>query len=169
MSSRCDIIEFQAVVRAEPMRMTDLEQILAIERVSFPAPWSRKIFEDELANRHSRAVVFRIGRRIVGYMCFWLVLDEAHLLNIAVHPDLRKSGHGKAMMDYLENCCRREGLKRIILDVARRNLAARNLYGKCGYQSIGFRKNYYTEAKDDALVMEKWIGTPEEKEDQPET
>jgi len=149
----------EEVLKADSMHPTDLEQVLAIERVSFIAPWSRAAFEEELANRHSRLIVFRIHWRIVGYMCFWQVMDEAHLLNIAVLPDMRRAGLGKSMMEHLEAVCRETGLKRILLDVARRNTAARRLYKKCGFRSIGFRKKYYPEAEDDALVMEKWLSS----------
>lgn len=139
---------------------SDLDKILEIERVSFPAPWTRTMFVEEMSNRSARLVVFLEEKRIVGYMCFWEVLDEAHLLNIAVHPDRRGQGYGKFMMERLEEICLKDGLKRIILDVGRRNVRARGLYRACGFQSIGFRKNYYTVVKDDAVVMEKWVGSP---------
>ncbi len=65
------------------------------------------------------------------------------------------NGLGTFMMDYLERSCRQRRLNRILLDVGRRNVPARNLYKRCGFESIGFRKNYYAEIQDDALVMEK--------------
>jgi len=152
------------------MERTDLNEILDIETASFPAPWTREMFLEEMSNRSARLVVFAEDRRIVGYMCFWEVLDEAHLMNIAVHPDRRGRGHGKYMMDRLQTLCLKDGLKRIILDVGRRNLPARRLYKKCGFYSIGFRKNYYSSINDDAIVMEKWIGSPEmvEPHEQPD-
>jgi len=146
-------------LRAEPMNVEDVDDVLAIEHVSFPAPWTREIFLREISNRSGRAIVFRIGADIVGYLCYWMVMDEAHIHTIALHPDYRKRGYGKAIMSYLDSACLQGGLKKIILEVARRNLTARNLYKRCGFQSIGFRRRYYTSVNDDALVMQKVLGS----------
>jgi ribosomal-protein-alanine N-acetyltransferase len=148
----------------EPAQMqpSDLEDVLAIERTSFASPWSRDMFYEEMKNRNARVAVFRLEGKIIGYICFWVVLDEAHLMNIAVHPEQRGRGYGKAIMAYLESVCREEGLNRLLLEVGRRNAPARSLYKKFGFSSIGFRKQYYKAIKDDALVMEKWLGFGEE-------
>jgi [ribosomal protein S18]-alanine N-acetyltransferase len=151
---------------AEPMHQRHLEEVIAIEKVSFSSPWSRDMFLGEMSNRVSRQIVFKSGETLVGYLCFWEVLDEAHLMNIAVHPERRGLGYAKYMMEHLEAICLREGIGRIILEVGRRNVAAKNLYRKCGFSSIGFRKNYYPTVPDDALVMEKWLG-PRTEEHQP--
>ncbi|MCA1960995.1 MAG: ribosomal protein S18-alanine N-acetyltransferase [Desulfomonile sp.] len=140
------------------MQQSDLDDVLAIERVSFAAPWSRDVFLKELANRAARSEVFTADDgAIVGYVCFWVVLDEAHIQTIAVHPNMRGRGYGSAIMGHVEEICLREGVRRIILEVGRRNTAARNLYRKCGFTAIGFRKRYYAEIDDDAVVMEKWL------------
>ena len=144
-------------MHAEPMRLEDLDEVLSIEKGSFPTPWSRNMFLEEMENRNSRLVVFKIDGAIVGYVCFWSVMDEAHLLNIAVHPTKRNQGLGRYMMAEIEVLCAKEGLKRVILEVARRNVAARSLYRKSGFHSIGFRKNYYSVTKDDAIIMEKYL------------
>lgn len=154
--------EYSETLQAEPMTPEDLDSVLEIERASFPAPWSENMFLEEMRHRHSRLKVFRQQGEIVGYVCFWEVLDEAHLLNIAVHPQKRGRGFGNRIMAHLEEICLRDGLKRIILEVARRNTAARGLYKKCGFNSIGFRKKYYAVVEDDALVMEKWLGSSSE-------
>jgi ribosomal-protein-alanine N-acetyltransferase len=144
-------------MHAEPMRLEDLDEVLSIEKGSFPTPWSRNMFLEEMENRNSRLIVFKIERAIVGYVCFWVVLDEAHLLNVAVHPTKRHQGYGRIIMAEIEALCIKEGLKRVILEVARKNVAARRLYRTCGFHSIGFRKNYYGVTKDDALIMEKYL------------
>ncbi len=137
---------------------SDLDEMLKIEEVSFASPWTRNMFLDEIANVFSQTVVFEQDGVLVGYMCFWTVLDEAHLLNIAVRPSHRGRGFGQSMMNYLEETCRGLGLEKMILEVARRNTAARRLYNRLGFISIGFRRMYYTVEKDDALVMQKLIG-----------
>ena len=141
----------------ELMQISDLAEILAIEEVSFATPWTREMYVKELSNRTSRPFVYRIDGEIVGYMCFWVVLDEAHLMTIAVHPDRRGEGIGKSIMGHLEQVSLKEDLKKILLEVGRRNIVARGLYRHCGFTAVGFRKNYYANIKDDALLMEKWL------------
>lgn len=123
------------------------------------------MFLEEMNNRAARVFVFTLGDTVVGYVCFWEVLDEAHLMNVAVHPDYRGRGYGQFILEQLEAMCLRDNLRRIILEVGRRNLPARRLYRKCGFSAIGFRKKYYAEVQDDALIMEKWLGPKEIEED----
>lgn len=149
-----------------PMTESHLESVLFIERASFAAPWSRKMFERELSNRSSRSTVFTINDEVVGFICYWAIQNEAHLLTVAVHPQHRREGIGKAIMSHMEQMCLKEGLNRIILEVARRNEEARNLYKSFGFNAIGFRKRYYKEIDDDAIVMEKWLGSEGESESQ---
>ncbi len=144
------------------MQPSDLEDVLAIERTSFATPWSRDMFYEEMKNRTRRVVVFRLEGKIIGYICFWVVLDEAHVLNVAVHPEQKGPRVWQSNYGYLESVCRQEGLNRLLLEVGRRNAPARSLYKKFGFSSIGFRKHYYAVIKDDALVMEKWLGFGEE-------
>lgn len=157
------MVEPASSLHVEHMQPSDLDSILAIEQVSFATPWSRESFVGEMSNRVSRQFVFKLGERLVGYLCFWEVLDEAHLMNIAVHPNYRGSGYGKHLMEHLEAVCLRDGIKRIILEVGRKNASAKRLYLQCGFSSIGFRKDYYPAVPDDGLVMEKWLGSASEE------
>ncbi len=134
-----------------------LNYVMNIERHSFNPPWSSSMFLEELTNPNSRCLVFSFFEKIVAFECFWIILDEAHLLNVAVTPEFRGLGIGIHMMRRLEDICAEKGVKRILLDVARRNDPARNLYKKAGFNSIGFRKRYYPAINDDAIVMEKWL------------
>ncbi len=149
-----------------PMAASHLDSILSIERASFAAPWTREMFERELSNRSSRPMTFLINNEVVGFICFWAVQDEAHLMTVAVHPNYRGQGLGRAIMSHMEQMCLKERLNRIILEVARRNEEARNLYKSFGFSAIGFRKRYYKEINDDAIVMEKWLGSRNETESQ---
>ncbi len=146
----------------EPMKLSDLDEVLFIERASFSVPWSRKMFLEEMSNSHARLVVFRLDSRLVGYLIFWAVLDEAHLLNIAVHPEHRGNGFGVVIMSHLERYCRDNKLVKILLEVGRKNAIARNLYKRSGFTSIGFRKKYYQSVQDDAIVMEKVLSNSQE-------
>ena len=141
-------------------RMTrdDIEAIMGIEQFSFNPPWSPAMFTEELSNRHSVCLTFRYQEVITSFVCFWMILDEAHLLNIAVNPTYRRLGIATHILNRVEQICRCNDVGRIILDVARRNQSARALYKKSGFSSIGFRKRYYPAIDDDAVVMEKWLG-----------
>jgi ribosomal-protein-alanine N-acetyltransferase len=137
------------------MRAPDIGEVAAIERVSFDNPWTAEMFAQEIQNEFSIPLVFHLDGKLAGYLCCWEVVDEAQLLNIAVHPQFRRQGVGETMMRRLESLCVKSGIQKIILDVARRNVAARRLYCKQGYVVTGFRRRYYAESGDDALVMEK--------------
>jgi [ribosomal protein S18]-alanine N-acetyltransferase len=140
-----------------PMCLSDLDEVLSIESASYATPWTQNMFVEEMSNEAAHPIVFTERGRVVGYLCFWEILDEAHLLNIAVRPDRRGHGLGMLFMSHLDRLCRERGLSKIFLDVGRRNAPARKLYRKSGFRSIGFRKNYYPEVQDDALVMEKEV------------
>lgn len=140
-----------------PLKAEELNEVMSIERHSFNPPWSKAMFLEELSNPSSYCLIYRYAASVVSFECFWIILDEAHLLNIAVSPDFRGLKIGKHMMKRLEQICSGKGVRRILLDVARRNDPARALYKKSGFSSVGFRKRYYPAIQDDAIVMEKWL------------
>ena len=81
-----------------PMKLSDLPVIMEVERASFPTPWPRQAFYNELVhNRFARYSVIQVDGRVVGYCGLWLLLDEAHITNIAIHPNFRGRGLGKAL------------------------------------------------------------------------
>ncbi len=143
---------------AREMTVPDLDQVLGIEQGSYGAPWSRNMFMEEISNPLGRALVFELDGRIVAYLCCWEIVDECHILNIAVHPHHRCQGIGSSVIKILEAACRAKGVTRILLDVGRKNKPARKLYTKMGFKTVGFRKNYYKEVGDDALLMDKLLG-----------
>lgn len=143
------------------MTIEDLDAIMLIENASFPAPWTRTMFVNEIMNPNSVILVFRWEAKIVGYRCHWTVTDEAHLMTIAVHPAYRQRGLGKFMMEHLEAQCLKGGLRRIVLEVATKNEPAKRLYRRCGFRTIGFRKNYYGILGGDAFIMEKALENPQ--------
>jgi ribosomal-protein-alanine N-acetyltransferase len=135
----------------------DLPQIVEIERLSFDNPWSRDSFLRELSLPFSRTTVAvttnGVAEAIKGYLCRWLVADECHILNVAVHPAARRTGIGDRLMEDAIAKAKREKAHLVTLEVRRSNVAARSLYRKLCFEERRLRKNYYGSGED-AIVME---------------
>jgi [ribosomal protein S18]-alanine N-acetyltransferase len=135
----------------------DLPQIMEIERLSFDHPWSRDSFVRELALPFSRTIVALIHDNhrdaIAGYLCRWLVADECHILNVAVHPETRRTGVAIRLMDDAIAEAKRERARLVTLEVRRSNLPARSLYRRLHFEERRLRRNYYGSGED-AIVME---------------
>lgn len=139
----------------EPMALADLDAVLAIERASFTAPWSRSAFVHELQqNRAARCWVARVGAELVGYLCLWEVGPELHITNLAVHPGWRRRGVARTLLGDILEDARRRGLTMAFLEVRPTNHEARGLYEHFGFRVIGQRKGYYVDTGEDALIME---------------
>ena len=139
-----------------PMKRADLEVVIEIEKASFPTPWSRYAFLAELyENRRARYFVARekATGKVVGYVGTWLILDEAHITNIAVHPKFRRKGIGKKLMlaaiDYAES----KNVEAVTLEVRASNTIAQRLYEDIGFVSVGIRPGYYHDNGEDAVIM----------------
>ena len=131
----------------------DLDEIVAIENVSFPSPWPRRIFEREIEAKNSYKRVIRFSGSVVAYIVTWTIYDEVHILNIAVHPDFRKIGLGEMLIrDCLASSLER-GLKLVLLEVRVSNSSAIKLYEKIGFKTLSVRKKYYSDTGEDAYVM----------------
>jgi len=135
----------------------DLLRIVEIERLSFDNPWSRDSFLRELSLPFSKTTVAITiddsTEAITGYLCRWLVADECHILNIAVHPAARRARIGVRLMEEAIGEARREHARFVTLEVRRSNVAARGLYRKLEFEERRLRKNYYGSGED-AIVME---------------
>jgi len=144
-------------LRFRRMREEDLPHVAAIERDGFRHPWSDDLLRRELGHAWSVTLVATEarGRReeIVGFVVFWLVHDEVHVLNIAVALGARRRGVGRALMEEAAAEGRRRGARIATLEVRRSNAAAIELYRVLGYRQIGVRPNYYTDEGEDAIVM----------------
>ncbi len=142
----------------DDMTHDDLDEVLEIERSSFPSPWSRELFLREFENSFSFNLVARSceeGKgRIVGYIVFWITADEMHILDLAVHKDFRRQGIGSSLVNRALNIGRHRGGRRVFLEVRRSNCKAQRLYRTLGFVTIGERKRYYSDGED-ALVMER--------------
>ncbi|KAF0221713.1 MAG: ribosomal-protein-alanine [Geobacteraceae bacterium] len=137
-----------------PMTEADLEGVLAIESNSFPNPWNRAHFLDELRSSYAFPLV-TLGPEggVIGYICPMLLLDEGHILDVAVHKDFRGYGLGKLLVERVIAECREGGADFVSLEVRPSNHAAIALYRKLGFKETGRRKRYY-ENGEDAIMME---------------
>jgi ribosomal-protein-alanine N-acetyltransferase len=136
------------------MKESDLEEVLEIEKKSFADPWSRRLFKETLSFPHSFNFVLRAGAgALLGYINFYLIEEEAHMLNLATHPDWRKKGLATQLLDYAIDFLKRKRTAHFFLEVREGNRDAIALYRKFGFQMIGRRKRYYVETNEDALVM----------------
>src|SRR5712692_2445966 len=134
----------------------EIDAVLGIERASFTNPWTREMYVSELANR---GVSFCFlakeasGGRVAGFCSFWHVLDELHINNLAVLPELRRRGVASALLAHVLAQGARFGARRATLEVRRSNDAARLLYGRFGFSIAGVRRGYYTNPLEDALIL----------------
>ncbi len=133
-----------------------LDQVTGIEKLSFAMPWSRQAFTFEITeNDFALYLVALFQDRVVGYGGIWIVLDEGHITNVAVHPKLRGYGVGRALMAELISRAAMQGADKLTLEVRMSNLAARNLYASLGFVGKGVRRRYYSDNNEDALIM--WL------------
>lgn len=133
-----------------------IEDILTVEHLSFSVPWSRQSFIDEIQqNKYARYFVAICDGKVVGYAGMWVVCDEGHITNIAVHPDYRKTGIGSKLMEALIKAAEAEGAAELTLEVRKGNFEALVLYQKYGFMTEGVRKGYYSDNNEDALIMWK--------------
>ncbi|MHB8483161.1 MAG: ribosomal protein S18-alanine N-acetyltransferase [Nitrospiria bacterium] len=137
------------------MRLEDLEEVLEIATASFSQPWTRGMFENEiLKNPFSEQFLVKVKGQTAGYLCMWSLFDEAHLLDLAIHPGFRRRGLGeKAVLNVIEKIKERK-IKKIFLEVRASNEAAMQLYKKTGFFKIAERKGYYSNPKEDALIFQ---------------
>lgn len=140
-----------SAVTTRPLIPVDLEAVMLIEKDAFVQPWSRQLFDDELAQPARRYLAAEIEGSIVGYGGIMLVGEDAHLLTLAVDPGRRNVGIGSRLMVELVAMARAGGARHLTLEVRESNQAARALYSKFRFEPAGTRKGYYST--EDAVVM----------------
>ncbi|MBU3112973.1 ribosomal protein S18-alanine N-acetyltransferase [Clostridium lacusfryxellense] len=136
-----------------PMDASSIKSILNISELSFPISWSYESLQSELDNKFAKYVVLKSGNSIIGYGGMWIIIDEAHVTNVAVHPDVRGQGAGDMIVEALFRICRKHKVCGITLEVRSSNFIALNLYQKYGFQQEGLRRNYYEDNGEDAVIM----------------
>ena len=147
-----------ASIVLRPGGEADLDAIADLERRSFSHPWSREAFVAELRNARSSLRIAELhgdgGIALVGYLCRWIVEDEAQILNVTIHPAWRRRGLGRWMLEGALSEAATRGARRATLEVRRHNAPAIALYERMGFRRVGERRNYYGPGED-ALLMEK--------------
>lgn len=172
----------ELAVRVEAMTVSDLSDVLTIERLSFPSPWSARAYEYELrynemahyfvarsykpmnGNGAGNGMFHRLRRalrpvappstpQVVGYIGYWLMAGEAHISTVAVRPELRGHSYGELLLAYSIEDAARRGAHVATLEVRVSNLSAQQLYLKYGFDKVGLRKAYYSDNNEDAYIM----------------
>jgi ribosomal-protein-alanine N-acetyltransferase len=141
----------------EPLTHNDIDDVLGLEEAAFTNPWTRAMYLAELENRGvSYCFLARHSERgAVGFCSFWRVLDELHINNLAVLPELRRTGIGSMLLEFVLKTGAELGARRATLEVRRSNEAARLLYERFGFSVAGVRAAYYSKPVEDALVL--WL------------
>lgn len=129
------------------------DQILEIERASFPVPWSERSFEEEINRGISNLWALISEQRLYAYICFWMFDREIHILNFAVHPDKRRQGLGRYLLMMVIDTGKTSGIENIWLEVRQSNGPALSIYKKFGFNDVGRRKGYYSDSQEDAIIM----------------
>ena len=149
------------------MRLDDLEEVMVIEKACFKHPWSTDLFRRELEHDWSTILVMveplaplalpgkAATERVLGFIIFWLVHDEVHILNVAVAPEARRRGIARTLMTEAEKRAYAANAALMTLEVRRSNTSALDLYRQFDYRAVGVRPNYYVDEGEDAIVMVK--------------
>jgi ribosomal-protein-alanine N-acetyltransferase len=153
------------------MSIADVKEVAGLEKLLFQLPWSALAFEYEL--RHNPMAHFAVVRprvpehnrgeppSILGYSGFWLIVDEAHICTLGVHPDWRGRGLGGLLLVHLLDRAAERGAAVATLEVRASNLVAQSMYRRYGFAPVGLRKRYYSDNNEDAIIMtSEALGSP---------
>lgn len=144
------------------MDRNHLEQVMEIERSSFPTPWTKKMFLDELTSPLSfHFIASQQGNRqnvVLSYIIFWMLKEEVHILNLATHPAFRRLGIAQSLLLFALDFSYRRGGILYLLEAREKNQAALHLYSKVGFVSCGVRKRYYADTGENAILMGLFYG-----------
>ncbi|GAB2178010.1 ribosomal protein S18-alanine N-acetyltransferase [Dongia sp. agr-C8] len=143
--------------KIRPVEGFDIPVLTALHAACFTAPWDQpwtdRSFAEVLQMPGSGAYIAALGAEPVGFALARIVADEAELLLIGIHPEHRRAGRGRALLDHLFAALRASGAARLFLEVAEANPAATAFYRAAGFEPVGRRKKYYEG--EDALVLMK--------------
>lgn len=141
------------MIEIRAMTLADVSDVYRIETLSFRTPWSRRSLEDEVNNRLAHYLVALTDEKVVGYCGMWVLFEECHITNIAVDPSFRKSGIGKALLVAAMEVGTAFGASSMTLEVRETNRIAQEMYRKLDFQRQGFRKRYYQDTGEGAILL----------------
>ena len=137
----------------EQMKENDIDGVFEVEKNCFEDYWSKDSFKKELSNKLAKYLVAKVDNKVVGYVGIWFVVDEGHITNVAVHEDYRGQKIGDQLIKELVEVCKNNKIASMTLEVRASNVVAQNLYKKYGFKMAGIRKEYYSNNKEDAIIM----------------
>jgi ribosomal-protein-alanine N-acetyltransferase len=144
-------------ITIELMKKEDVDQVLALEQLSFTMPWSRNLFLSEFRSPLVSTLMVALSdapkRTVIGYLVFWHVADEMHILNLATAPEFKRQGVAKRLVLGALKRAYQKGATRAFLEVRASNAAARKLYADLGFTGTNVRREYYDAPVEDAVVM----------------
>ena len=148
----------EIAITIDLMHKEDMDQVLAIEQASFSMPWSRTLFLSEFRSPLVSTLLVALAddpvlRTVIGYLVFWTVADEMHILNLATAPDQRRRGVAKKLVLAGLKWAHLKGAKRAFLEVRASNTVAQKLYAGFGFTGTSMRREYYDSPVEDAVVM----------------
>ena len=156
MTQRWDLARLNDQLSYQPMSEPDVDDVLVLEESVYPHPWSSGNFLDSFASAYQAWVLRDQAGQLLAYYLLMPMVDEAHLLNLAVSPDMQGCGLGRFMLDQMLACARGLGMESVLLEVRPSNTRALEVYRRYGFSQIGRRKAYYPAAngqREDAIVM----------------
>lgn len=140
-----------------PMELPDIPDVLRVEALCFSTPWPRNAFHNELTeNRLAHYFVGRDGEQLVAYGGLWVILEDAHITTVAVHPSFQGRRFGERVLVRLLDESVDRGASWVTLEVRESNVIAQSLYKKYGFTVVNTRRGYYSDNDENALVM--WAG-----------
>ncbi len=142
-----------------PMEISHIDEVYEIEKQCFSVPWSKDALEKEVLENNLALYFSAVDEnsKVIGYAGMWHIINEGHITNIAVDPELRRCGIGQLLLDKIISIAYEKEMIGITLECRMNNEAAQRLYTKNGFKPEGIRKNYYTDTHEDAIIMWKTL------------
>ena len=145
-------------LRIEKIEAKHIDAVLEIENASFPSPWTMAMFTQEIDLEYSNCFGLIVDEVLAAYISSWTVFDECTINKIACRSDLRRRGYSTMLLNHLIQKVCGNSVKDILIEVRESNNTARAFYKKSGFLIKGLRKGYYSDTKEDAVLMSLDVG-----------